>query len=96
MLFKEKLNLYKKDDLKAFADDGVVEERRIRIAFRDDVDGQSLQRMRRLFVGANADDAAGVMRASASNESVTVVMPFAPFAPGTPEIHLQYCRSIKG
>ena len=28
---------------KTFADDGVVEERRIRIAFRDDVDGETLQ-----------------------------------------------------
>ena len=41
-----------------------------------------------IAVGANADDAAGVMRASASNESVTVVMPFAPFAPGTPAYFL--------
>ncbi|MBR2713897.1 MAG: hypothetical protein IKB76_03865, partial [Kiritimatiellae bacterium] len=39
-------------------------------------------------VGAEADDAAGIMRASASNESVTVVMPFAPFAPGTPAYFL--------
>ena len=35
-----------------------------------------------------ADDAAGVMRASASNESVTVVMPFSPFPPGTPAYFL--------
>ena len=41
-----------------------------------------------IAVGANADDAAGVMRASASNESVTVVMPFSPFAPGTPAYFL--------
>ena len=32
--------------------------------------------------------AAGVMRASASNESVTVVMPFAPFVSGTPAYFL--------
>ena len=41
-----------------------------------------------IAVGANADDAAGVMRASASNESVTVVMPFSPFPPGTPAYFL--------
>jgi hypothetical protein len=41
-----------------------------------------------IAVGANADDAAGVMRASASNESVTVVMPFSPFLPGTPAYFL--------
>ena len=33
-------------------------------------------------VGAEADDAAGVMRASASNDSAVVVMPFSPFATG--------------
>ena len=41
-----------------------------------------------IAVGANADDAADVMRASASNESVTVVMPFSPFLPGTPAYFL--------
>jgi len=41
-----------------------------------------------IAVGANADDAAGVMRASASNESVTVVMPFSPFLLGTPAYFL--------
>ena len=35
-----------------------------------------------------ADDAAGVIRASISNESVTVVMPFSPFPPGTPAYFL--------
>ena len=39
-------------------------------------------------VGAEADDAAGVMRASASNDSAVVVMPFSPFAPGTPAYFL--------
>ena len=37
-----------------------------------------------VVVGAEADDAAGVMRASASNDSAVVVIPFSPFAPGTP------------
>ena len=35
-------------------------------------------------VGAEADDAAGVMRASASNDSAVVVMPFSPFATDLP------------
>ena len=41
-----------------------------------------------IAVGANADDAVGVMRASASNDSAVVVMPFSPFAPGTPAYFL--------
>ena len=39
-------------------------------------------------VGAEADDAAGVMCVSVSNDSAVVVMPFAPFAPGTPAYFL--------
>ena len=49
-----------------------------------------------IAVGANADDAAGVMRASASNESVTVVMPFSPFPPGTPAYFLHGTEAVHG